>query len=614
MWTNISDLLEKQHFKPLRINLNSDRKSHIAQIINTLIICSIGLINTQVHAENWRTLGKSETGEYFFDADSVKGSPDDKKINIKVNVIGEARDGSKSRFLSFAVNCIDSSYLMEALKTYDSIDLSGAEKILNVQNQKRLEAKPKTIGQLYVDAACGKSISAATTNNITTATPASNISASTIKSKLTRPRKAEYIITKNEKRPDGSIDYIEAIDISSAEPDWSSPWQVWFVNVRAGKPVNNNIDSLPIQKKRSNCEDQYKAICKKGQENYLENLSLSDRTDDYKDFLNPSENPNYSQKSASSRVSDLMNSWIKGGDFSNGLYYDIVAFLDVTYYLNREGMSPAIREKWLASRNEFASFITRISAISGAPALDVINYFGFNGEVFKPWGGGISNNNSQYSKKARDDFYLYYQANLDKYKHLRGKYRGFPHDYSPEQLIGDYFTSQFKKYAQKTNELPALRSSIESSMAAAKEAQRKAAEYAASPEGIKKAQQQAAEQKRREEEAAAALNREYPYYAVISCGVDNQHINILACFGGRVGSELEINNGGAYGLYKIHQIHSLGNETREGFVINLKSNFAIKAQNSDNSLILGMKIFKRAGNDMLYQKQVSQWGTVFYKK
>ena len=587
------------------------------RIISILAMCIIGLIETQAWAESWKTLGKSETGEYFFDADSLKGSPDDKKINIKVNVIGEARDGAKSKFLSITVNCNDSSYLMEALKTYDTVDLSGAERTLNVQNQKRWEAKPKTIGQLYVDAACGKSNSATAANNSTsgTATAAPSISASTMKSKLTRPRKSEYIITKNEKRPDGSIDYIEAIDISSAEPDWSNPWQVWFVNVRAGKPINNNIESLAIQKMSYNCEGQYKPICKKGQENYLESLSLSDRVDDYKDFLNSSESPNFSQKSPSSRVSDLMNNWIKGSDFSNGLYYDVVAFLDVTWYLNREGMSPAIREKWGSSRNEFASFITKISAISGAPALDVINYFGFNGEVFKgKWGSNISNNNSQYSKKARDDFYLYYEANLDEYKRLRGRYQGFPHDYSPEQLLGDYFASQFKKYAQKTNELPALRSSIESSMTAAKEAQRKAAEYAASPEGIKKAQQQAAEQKRREEEAAAALNKEYPYYAVISCGFNNQHINILACFGGSVGSEIEINNGGAYGLYKIHQIHSLGNETRDGFVINLKSNFAIKAQNSHDTLILGMKVFKRAGNEILYQKQVSQWGTVLYKR
>ena len=121
---------------------------------------------------------------------------------------------------------------------------------------------------------------------------------------------------------------------------------------------------------------------------------------------------------------------------------------------------------------------------------------------------------------------------------------------------------------------------------------------------------QAAEKKRKAQLAKEKLAKEYPYYVVVSCGFNGNHINILACFAGDVDTEIELTNGRDYGLYQAYQISQLGSEYRDGLHINLRSTFDFKAQNSADSLILGAKVFSRAGGDVLFQKQVSRFGVI----
>ena len=121
---------------------------------------------------------------------------------------------------------------------------------------------------------------------------------------------------------------------------------------------------------------------------------------------------------------------------------------------------------------------------------------------------------------------------------------------------------------------------------------------------------QAAEKKRKAQLAAEKLAKEYPYYVVVSCGFNGDHMNILACFAGDVDTEIELTNGRDYGLYQAYQISQLGTEYRDGLHINLRSTFDFKAQNSADGLILGAKVFSRAGGDVLFQKQVSRFGVI----
>jgi hypothetical protein len=131
------------------------------------------------------------------------------------------------------------------------------------------------------------------------------------------------------------------------------------------------------------------------------------------------------------------------------------------------------------------------------------------------------------------------------------------------------------------------------------------------------AKRKRAEENRRQEAAAAAarIEREYPYYAVITCGMQNQHLNIIACFSGRfLRTELELKNGDEYNLYQVQDLMggNVGQETGDGFIIDLRQSFRLVAQNSADNLILGIKIFKRRDNEVVFEKKVSQFGVISF--
>ena len=55
--------------------------------------------------------------------------------------------------------------------------------------------------------------------------------------------------------------------------------------------------------------------------------------------------------------------------------------------------------------------------------------------------------------------------------------------------------------------------------------------------------------------AEKGFAEEYPFTATLTCGMRGEHINILGCFSN---TELEIQNGDDYRLYKIYEIHEAG--------------------------------------------------------
>lgn len=123
-----------------------------------------------------------------------------------------------------------------------------------------------------------------------------------------------------------------------------------------------------------------------------------------------------------------------------------------------------------------------------------------------------------------------------------------------------------------------------------------------------------AEAKAREDEERArqvAYAKDYPYIAVLSCGMPN-HINILACFSGSHGvdTELKIRSGGSSNMYKAYNMSQAGKEKQDGFYIDLAKSFEITAQNSHSSLILTLKIIDRASGKVLYKDQAAHYGVV----
>ena len=120
-------------------------------------------------------------------------------------------------------------------------------------------------------------------------------------------------------------------------------------------------------------------------------------------------------------------------------------------------------------------------------------------------------------------------------------------------------------------------------------------------------------------DATPAPDVDASFTAILTCGMGagggHEHINILACFADSDGADtnLELTNGDKYGLYKAYNLSRVGVEQRDGFHIKLDKHFSIQAQNSSDTLILGIKVIGDKTGKIYYQKQVSQFGVITVK-
>jgi TPR repeat protein/uncharacterized protein len=184
--------------------------------------------------------------------------------------------------------------------------------------------------------------------------------------------------------------------------------------------------------------------------------------------------------------------------------------------------------------------------------------------------------------------------------------------------IFEYYSQWFPSYLESKSKIivkvaETIDQSIAQQVAKKLEAEAEAEkrrQWLSTPEGQKYQAEQNRIARERERVAAEKLAKEFPYYAIISCGMNQQHMNVLACFAGRVGTELELRNGAEYGMYKAHEITGLGQDTQEGLMINLRSNFLLKVQNSDDQLILGVKIIQRSTNKVVFVRQAAKYQTI----
>lgn len=96
------------------------------------------------------------------------------------------------------------------------------------------------------------------------------------------------------------------------------------------------------------------------------------------------------------------------------------------------------------------------------------------------------------------------------------------------------------------------------------------------------------------------------YKAILTCGFNGMHTNILACF---ERTDLKLTNNGQTGIYKIYNISQLGNERSDGFHITLSNSFNLTAQNSHDTLTLGIKVYDN-NNREVYQDMVGMWGVI----
>jgi len=134
------------------------------------------------------------------------------------------------------------------------------------------------------------------------------------------------------------------------------------------------------------------------------------------------------------------------------------------------------------------------------------------------------------------------------------------------------------------------------------ENERKRQAFLNTPEGKRQIAKEQADEALRQKQFA----KEYPYYAVITCGV---HFPVHACFAGRVQTELELRNGNDYKMYTLVDIMQI-RQNQTGISFNLRNKFELKMQNSDDNLILNLKVYNRSSNSLVYEKSAARFGVI----
>jgi hypothetical protein len=115
-----------------------------------------------------------------------------------------------------------------------------------------------------------------------------------------------------------------------------------------------------------------------------------------------------------------------------------------------------------------------------------------------------------------------------------------------------------------------------------------------------------------EEKQRLEYSKEFPFYAVISCGSNyNAIFPVFTCFSGSnsVNTELELRNGSAYKLYTFVEIMQLP-QNNGNLVIDLRQKFEMKMQNASNSLIMNLKVYNRATQQVVFEKSASKFGVI----
>lgn len=127
------------------------------------------ILNQNAFSATWENISKNENVEYSFDKESIIGSAKNKEISIKVNILKDPKEGDKSRLLRFLINCSTSTLLLDEIKRYSEFELKGVETVFK-GNATETTPKPNTVGQRYIDIACGASLNNSS-NASTTTTP-----------------------------------------------------------------------------------------------------------------------------------------------------------------------------------------------------------------------------------------------------------------------------------------------------------------------------------------------------------------------------------------------------------------------------------------------------------
>jgi hypothetical protein len=151
-----------------------------------------------------------------------------------------------------------------------------------------------------------------------------------------------------------------------------------------------------------------------------------------------------------------------------------------------------------------------------------------------------------------------------------------------------------------------------------KEAEIKARKAQEERERQRIAEEKQAGDRARQEKAAADARRlqfskDFPFYAEITCNNGGYgNFQIHACFSNTRDVLFELKNGADYKFYTMPDIFNLSSNSGRNMesIIDLRSNFELKMQNSGKQWILGLRIIQRATGNVVFEKKVSGFGVI----
>lgn len=113
-------------------------------------------------------------------------------------------------------------------------------------------------------------------------------------------------------------------------------------------------------------------------------------------------------------------------------------------------------------------------------------------------------------------------------------------------------------------------------------------------------------------QAQAALERDFPYVAVLTCGMPGmRHLNIYPCFSsGPSLTLLNVRNGREITNYNAINLSDAGEIRADGLHIDLRNSFGVAAQNGDDTLLLGLKIIERSSGRVVHESYATRFRTV----
>lgn len=104
------------------------------------------------------------------------------------------------------------------------------------------------------------------------------------------------------------------------------------------------------------------------------------------------------------------------------------------------------------------------------------------------------------------------------------------------------------------------------------------------------------------------------YEAVLTCGINGQHLAIAPCFSAGVRTDLDITNGGVQRILKFYELGNAGREASDGLHIRITPPFSLTAQNASDNLVLALKVTDVNTNTVSFQRQVGRFGILQFRQ